>query len=141
MSEQHWTCRTRAQFDSFVSNVVDLWHFENPLLIKWSAGEKRSLGQNALFHVWIRHLTLHMNKTTEYEYDEDAVKTYIKRRWGIRTVFVDPITGEEMPSLKSTGKYDKGEMTALMNKVEEFAACIGCTLPVWGEYLDLMEAA
>jgi len=142
MSEQHWTCRTREQFNAFVSHVVELWDFEKPLLIKWSVGEKRSLGQNALFHVWIRHLTLHMNKKTpQINYDEDAVKTYIKRRWGIRTVFVDPITGEEMPSLKSTGKYEKGEMTALMNKTEEFAACIGCTLPMYGEYLELRGAA
>lgn len=141
MSEQHWTCRTREQFDAFVSHVVELWDFEKPLLIKWSVGEKRSLGQNALIHVWIRHITLHMNKLPENDYDEETVKTYIKRRFGIRIESKDLLTGEPMPALKSFSRYEKGEMTALMNKVEEFAAHIGCTLPMWGEYEQLREAA
>jgi len=141
MSEQQWTCRTREQFDAFVSHVVELWDFEKPLLIKWSVGEKRSLGQNALIHVWIRHITLHMNKLPENDYDEETVKTYIKRRFGIRIESKDLLTGEPMPALKSFSRYEKGEMTALMNKVEEFAAHIGCTLPMWGEYEQLREAA
>jgi len=87
MSEQHWPCRDRSQFDAFVAHVVETWDFAKPLLIKWSVGEKRSLGQNALIHVWIRHITLHMNL------------------------------------------------------VSEFAAYIGCTLPMYGEYLELRGAA
>lgn len=141
MTEQHWTCRNRAQFDAFVAGVVESWDFAKPLLIKWSAGEKKSLGQNALIHVWIRHITLHMNKLPENDYDEETVKTYIKRRFGIRIESKDLLTGEPMPALKSFSRYEKGEMTALMNKVEEFAAHIGCTLPMWGEYEQLREAA
>ena len=141
VSEQHWTCRTREQFDAFVSHVVELWDFEKPLLIKWSVGEKKSLGQNALIHVWIRHITLHMNKLPGNDYDEETVKTYLKRKYGVRIESKDLITGEPMPELKSYSRYDKGEMTHHMNLVAEFAARIGCTLPIWGEYENLRGAA
>lgn len=37
VSEQHWPCRDRSQFDAFVAHVVESWDFAKPLLIKWSA--------------------------------------------------------------------------------------------------------
>jgi len=141
MSEQQWPCRHENQFDLFVNHIKQNWDWSKVLSIKWSVGEKKSLGQNALIHVWIRHITLHMNKLPENDYDEETVKTYIKRRFGIRIESKDLLTGEPMPALKSFSRYEKGEMTALMNKVEEFAACIGCTLPMYGEYLELRGAA
>lgn len=141
MSEQQWPCRAESQFDLFVNHIKQNWDWSKALSIKWSVGEKKSLGQNALIHVWIRHITLHMNKLPDNDYDEETVKTYIKRRFGIRIESKDLLTGEPMPALKSFSRYEKGEMTALMNKVEEFAAHIGCTLPIWGEYQDLRGAA
>lgn len=99
------------------------------------------MGQIALVHVWFRALTAHMNKLPGADYDEETVKTYCKRKWGTRIDFIDPITGEIQPALKSLARYDKGEMTAFMNHVAEFAATIGCTLPVYGDYESLRYAA
>lgn len=83
MSEQHWPCRTRSQFDAFVSHVVETWDFAKPLLIKWSVGEKRSLGQNALVHVWFRAIANHLNsKQKAYEYTEEDLKDYLKKNYG-----------------------------------------------------------
>lgn len=140
-SEKHWPCRCERQFDAFVHHIKTTWDWEVPLAIQWSDGEKKSMGQNALVHVWIRYITLHMNKTAGNDYDEETVKTYLKRKFGIRIESKDLITGESMPALKSYSKYSKGEMTAHMNQIAEFCAHIGCTLPVWGEYEQLRAAA
>lgn len=95
------------------------------------------MGQLALVHVWIRHITLHMNKLPGNDYEDEAIKTYLKRRFGTKTTFREPLTGELMPALKSYSRYEKGEMTHHMNQVAAFAAEIGCNLPVWGEYEEL----
>jgi hypothetical protein len=102
----------------------------------------RSMGQNALLHVWVREITKHLRSLPGGDvYDEDGVKTYLKRRFGRVGYVPDPMTGEAVAYLVSTSKYDKGEMTRFMNHVHEFAAGIGCTLSIWGEYEELRSSA
>lgn len=136
-----WLCRNAEQFDLFCNHICNNWDWSRPLSIQWQEGARKSAGQNALIHVWFRVITAHMNKLPGNDYDEETVKTYCKRRWGTRIESRDLITGEPMPALKSLSRYEKGEMTALMNSVAEFAASIGCTLPVWGEYERLRDCA
>ncbi len=135
-----WICRCRIDFDAFHKRISDDWDFEKPLSIQWQEGITASMGQKSLFQVWVRCITAHMNKKKGNDYDEATVKTYLKRRFGIRIESKDLETGEPMTALKSTTRYKKGEMTALMNEVEDFAAHIGCTLPYWGEYLETRKA-
>lgn len=143
MSGESWICRNRQQFDMFVAHIAGHWDWTVPLSISWTSGVKKSMGQNALVHVWFREIARHLNKLPGRDgmYTEDDMKDYCKKRWGIRKDFIDPMTGEEMQKLKSLGDYLKGEMTAFMNCVSEFAASIGCTLPVWGEFESLRASA
>jgi len=140
MSEA-WICRDVGQLAMFAEHFRNTWDWTKPLSITWSSGAKKSMRQNALVHVWIREITKHMNKLPGNDYLESTIKTYLKRKYGIRIESKDPLTGEPMPALKSYGDYEKGEMTAHMNLVSEFAAHIGCTLSVWGEYETLRMAA
>jgi len=94
-----------------------------------------------LVHVWIREITKHMNMLPNNDYDEETVKTYLKRRLGTVIDSKDLVTGLPMPALKSYTRYEKGEMTEHMNKIAEFAASIGCTLSIWGEYESLRDMA
>lgn len=137
MSGDGWLCRNKTQFDMFVRHIAETWDWKDSLSIKWTSGAQKSMGQLALVHVWIRHITLHMNKLPGNDYEEEAVKTYLKRRFGVKSTFKDPMTGELMPALKSYSRYEKGEMTHHMNLVSAFASEIGCSLPVWGEYNEL----
>lgn len=141
MSGEGWVCRSVTQLDAFYAHMAKNWDWSKPLSIQWSDGIKKSMGQLALIHVWIRAITLHMNKLPGNDYDEETVKTYLKRRFGVRIESKDLVTGEPMPALKSYARYEKGEMTQHMNQVAAFAADIGCTLPVYGEYDELMHAA
>ena len=141
MSAEGWVCRNETQLLFCFEHLRKHWDWSKPISIEWHDGVKKSLGQLALVHVWIRLITQHMNKLPGNDYDEETVKTYLKRRFGVRIMSKDLVTGEPMPSLKSYANYEKGEMTQHMNAVSAFAAEIGCTLPVWGEYEDLRGAA
>lgn len=141
MTGEAWVCKTDKQLDLFVRHVRETWDWSRPLSIKWSAGHARGMGQNALLHAWVREIARHLNRLPGNDHDEETVKTYLKRRFGRVASFPDPVTGEPMPYLISTAKYEKGEMTAFMNSVHAFAADIGCTLSIWGEYDDLRHAA
>ena len=141
MSGEWWICRNLGQFDGFCAHIKQSWDWDKPLSIKWSSGVTKSLGQNALAHVWFRVIAQHMNKLPGNDYDEETIKTYCKRKWGVRITTKDPESGDPMQALKSLSRYEKGEMTALMNDVSEFAARIGCTLPIWGEYEEAMRSA
>lgn len=113
---------------------------KNRFLSSGRKASQQAWGRNRFFQVWVRCITAHMNKKKGNDYDEETVKTYLKRRFGIRIESKDLETGEPMTALKSTTRYKKGEMTALMNEVEDFCAHIGCTLPYWGEYLETRRA-
>lgn len=141
MSGEAWTCKDEKQLLFCFEHLRKYWDWSSPISIKWSKGAQKSMGQNALVHVWIREITKHMNKLPGNNYDEDTVKTYLKRKYGVRFESKDLLTGESMTILKSYERYEKGEMTVHMNLIAEFAACINCTLPVWGEYQELQGMA
>lgn len=141
MSGEGWICRNDKQFKMFCDHILKTWDWSKPLSIQWQDGITKSLGQLALIHVWIRVITAHMNKLPGNDYDEETVKTYLKRKFGVQIVSRDLLTGEPMPALKSYSKYLKGEMTLHMNRVSEFSADIGCLLPVWGEYEQTRNSA
>lgn len=138
---ESWVCRDAQQLELFCAHIKKTWDWSKPLSIDWHAGQKKSMGQNALAHVWIRAIASHMNKLPGNDYDDETVKTYIKRRFGTRIESRDLVTGEPMPALKSYARYEKGEMTEHLNRVAAFAAEIGCTLPIWGEYETLRDCA
>lgn len=141
MAGEGWVCRDVNQLRLCFKHLADNWDWQKPLSIEWHDGVRKSLGQNALVHVWIRLITQHMNKLPGNDYDEETVKTYLKRRFGTRIESRDLVTGDPMPALKSYSRYDKGEMTAHMNQIAAFAAEIGCTLPVYGDYESLRHSA
>jgi len=136
-----WVCRDEQQLVFCFEHLRKYWDWSKPISIEWHDGVKKSLGQLALIHVWIRLITQHMNKLPGNDYDEETVKTYLKRRFGTRIESRDLVTGEPMPALKSYARYDRGEMARHMDEVAAFAASIGCTLPVWGEYEQTRNAA
>ena len=141
MSGQGWVCRDEHQLTMCFDHLRKNWDWKKQLSIEWHDGIKKSMGQLALVHVWIRLITQHMNKLQGNDYDDETVKTYLKRRFGTRIESKDLVTGEPMPALKSYARYEKGEMAQHMNQIAVFASEIGCTLPVYGEYETLRHAA
>lgn len=142
MSGEGWICRNAGQFEMFCKHIRESWNWDRPISISWMCGIKKTLGQNALVHVWFRAIANHLNATQKaYEYTEEDLKDYLKKNYGERKNFLDPQTGEEVQKLKSLSEYTKGEMTVFMQKIEAYTNNIGCLLPVWGEYEKTREAA
>jgi hypothetical protein len=119
------------------------WDWKKQLSIEWHDGIKKSMGQNNLCHKWFSVIAVHLNNLPERAgiYTQDDIKDYLKKRFGVRKRFIDPITCEEVQKLKSMRDYEKGEMTTFMKQVEIFCADINCLLPFWGEYETLRHAA
>jgi len=103
-----WVCRDEQQLVFCFEHLRKYWDWSKPISIEWHDGVKKSLGQLALIHVWIRLITQHMNKLPGNDYDEETVKTYLKRRFGTRIESRDLVTGEPMAALKSYARYDRG---------------------------------
>lgn len=143
MSGDSWVCRNVGQFEMFARHIRDGWDWSKPLSISWTDAVKKSQGQNNLCHKWFDVIAKHLNTLPNREgmYTKDDIKDYLKKRFGVRKTFIDPITGEEIQKLKSVGDYTKGEMTAFMLRVEVFASDIGAVLPFWGEYESLRMVA
>lgn len=140
MSGEGWICRNPAMLDAFVAHIKSTWNWDKPLSIAWKAGVMRSNGQLALCHIWIRTITDYLNARTGGDYDEETMKTYLKREYGVRISRVNPINGKTEATLKSLGKYEKGELHEFMTRVDVYASGIGCIFPVWGEYEELKRA-
>lgn len=110
---------------------------------------ERSLPQSALLHIWFReYAAMRLNKKTKQVTDEDieAIKLLAKQgcyqdmKWDWLCQRVTNIdTGVSAFVLKSTSKYDRGEMFMFMEWFQAFAAQKGLILEAIGEYERLKD--
>lgn len=141
MTDAVWFCSDKRDFLEFCDWMCGHWDEKKPLTISWKIGFGRSIGQNNLFHRWVRRITAQINKNgTAGIHNEATVKTYLKRKYGIIEQAIDPVSGEEYPYLVSTSDYTVSDMYHFMNAVFEFGVSIGCTLEVVGEYEQLKNS-
>ena len=114
-----------------------------PVTVDITQGDLRSYTQNSLFQDATRYLAQFIAKKDNIEYTADVhtwIKHRIQRRWGITREFMNSQTGESETVLVSTTKYSKGEMTHMITEILAYCAEIGVSVPIKGEYADLMEA-
>jgi len=96
--------------------------------------EKRSLSQNALFHVWMRQLSEFLiargRPNCSPDWCKDAMKfTFLGFE---ETEFVDVKTGARIvrETLKHTSKLKTGDMFNFMTNVQAWCLDIGCFLNI-----------
>ena len=121
---------------------------DEPIKVTAKRFSKRSLDQNALFHVWCEQYASHLTKqdlnTLNYEHRNkliDEMKISAKRKYYAQTgnKYVleqkkDLFTGKEHTFAKSTRDYDKSEMNHYMEWLQNIAAEDGLILESKGEY-------
>jgi len=135
MSAESWVCKEEGQLKMCFEHLRKCWDWSNPISIKWQSGAIKSDDQRALCHIWMREIRKHMNKTPGNNFTDCEVKTWLKRKFGVIEMGKDLESGKDMPYLKSTEKYLKGEMYHFMQNLDQFAAEHGCILPtVYGTY-------
>lgn len=86
---------------------------------------KRTLNQNALFHVWVDEISKYLISKNRHKFTPEFTKEMIKHKFlGYETrERIDITTGEiaYVHSLRSTSSLDKWEMYFLLTRVETWA--------------------
>lgn len=121
---QFWLLRDKKDITErlvfFEQWLMENWDGSYP--IKWEVGRykhKRSLSQNALFHVWCREIALHFAERGADVNEESMKELLCYKHLGTedRVVNQTVITGQ----VRQTSKLDTGEMTELLEKVLAWA--------------------
>ncbi|HAV1801604.1 TPA: hypothetical protein JG906_001921 [Enterobacter hormaechei subsp. steigerwaltii] len=107
--------------------------------------EKRSLSQNALFHLWMGEISEYLIKSGRTDATPEWVKRNLKKTYlGCEEVtYTDFITGAKETSWepRRTSLLDTGEMHIFMSKVEAWCAQFGLalTIPSGCEFQQLRD--
>ena len=141
MSE-FWLVKDKAQLrqriEFFQKYLESEWNWEHP--VEWKVkrySPKRSLSQNALFHVWCREMSDHF-KERGADITEERMKELIKYK--ILGTEDRKINNTVIPGqVRETSGLDRGEMMDFMDKVNEWAMDHGLFLscPQDSEYMKL----
>ena len=137
-----WIVKDRSHLEQRVKFFADYldkeWNWEYP--VEWKVKRyipKRSLSQNALFHVWCREMAEHF-KSKGADVDEEKMKELIKYK--ILGTEDRQISNTIIPGqVRETSGLDRGEMMDFMDKVMEWALDHGVRLscPQDSEYMKL----
>ena len=104
--------------------------------------QTRSLSQNALFHCWTSEISKYLCANNA-NYTPEQVKEMLKHTFlGYEVVERIDVTTQEperVRALRRTSKLDIGEMYIFMQRIEAWAAGIGCfvTIPDNSQYMKL----
>ena len=154
---EFWLCRDPSQLkerlEFFEKWLREHWDWSKP--VEWRAKPykgKRSLDQNALFHVWCREMAQHFSargvmvtvsddegEVTASMTEKDA-KDLLKYRF-LGTCNVT-IGKTDMPAkVKETSGLDVGEMFHFMSQCQAFLVDCGVaiTCPEESEYMELLR--
>lgn len=123
-----------------------------PFRVVFSNPKKRSLDQNALFHVWCWEYGVHITNAghlTGKAKDKliDCTKKSIKAKaynefgWEFLLTRIKNIfTGEITTEYRSTAEYESGQMYQFMEYVQNIAAQDGLILESKGQFKELKES-
>jgi hypothetical protein len=141
MSE-FWIIKDAAQITErlvfFERWLRDNWNWEYPVQFKVGRyQEKRSLSQNALFHVWCREMADHFSSKGA-DITEATMKELLKYKFlgtEDRVIHKTVIPAQ----VRETSGLEKGEMMDFMDQVQSWALDHGVKLacPIDSEYMKL----
>ena len=121
----------------FLLKRIESWDYSTPLIVKLDPYESpRSLGQNALFHVWCREMSeIFVKKVPNAT--EQGMKFMMKKMFlGTHSVSIgkETYSDQVMPLPKH-----KGEMCYFMDQVYHWASQkdVMLSLPQYNEYSEL----
>jgi len=121
---QFWLVKDRSQIKERL-RFFEQWlntEWDGTYPIKWEVSRfraKRSLSQNALFHVWCREIAVHFASKGADVNEESMKELLCYKHLGTedRVVGSTVIEGQ----VRQTSKLDTGEMTELLDKVLAWA--------------------
>ena len=140
---EFWLCRDLNQLKDrlahFEKYLRESWDWSKP--VEWRVKPyvgRRSLSQNALFHIWCREMAAHFSERG-MDIDEEKAKVLLKYRFlGTHDIIVNNTVIPDQ--IRSTSKLDRGEMFDFMNQVQVWLLDCGVhvTCPHDSEYMQIL---
>lgn len=127
-----------ARLDYFKQWLEREWNWENA--VQWKVSRfiaKRSLSQNALFHVWCREMADYF-VSKGADITEEKMKMLLKYKFlGCTDVQINNTVIKDQ--VRETSGLDRGEMMVFMDQVQDWAMDHGVmlTCPADSEYMKL----
>lgn len=143
MSE-FWLVRNKQELeqrlDFFKQWLEREWNWEDA--VQWKVSRfipKRSLSQNALFHLWCREMAAHFSSKGA-EVTEEKMKMLLKYKFlGTESITINNTVIKDQ--VKETSGLDRGEMMHFMDQVQDWALDhdVYLTCPDDSEYMKLNQ--
>jgi len=138
--------RTRQEIEKklpFLINEIKAWDYDKPLCIKLEQYRNpRSLGQNAMSHIWYREIAQGMEKKghkVDYEKPEEAWKLWLKKRFlGSTEITIGKHTFEK---IQHTSDLNSADMAHYLDQVYHWAdeRGIRLSIPKESEYAEILK--
>lgn len=153
MMGDFWLIKDKQDIDKRIKTFTDFlkidWDWNKQICWKVEAyTPRRSLSQNALFHVWVREICVFLIERKKVEqpkrmkdFEEDIKELLCYKFLGTRdkkvgnTVIPGQVVG--------TSTLDTGEMNFFMNQVQDWALDLGIHVshPQDSEYMKMQRAS
>jgi len=139
---EFWLVKSKEQLVeriAFFKKFLDEeWDWEQA--VQWEVSRfvpKRSLSQNALFHLWCREMASHF-AAKGADVTESKIKLLLKYKFlGTESIQINKTIIQDQ--VRETSGLDRGEMLFFMDQVQDWAMDHGVTLtcPADSEYMKL----
>jgi len=150
MKQETFTVNSATSAMAFYRFVQTLFAEHKYLTFSWRIGEKRSLDQNALLHVWLAEYAAHLlgkDKKSVTRGELEGMKRHAKRMYYLETGFpwlvhevVNPAKpAERKRDFTSSKTWKRGEMYLFLTWLQMKAATDGLILESRGEYAELQR--
>lgn len=150
MKQETFTVNSATSAMAFYRFVQTLFSEHKYLTFSWRIGEKRSLSQNRLLHLWCtQYAAHHLNKDVKAVTDGEleGMKRIAKKHYYAETGFswlVHWVVNPENPTQKkldftSSATWKQGEAYLFLTWLQMKAATDGLILESRGEYAELQR--
>lgn len=141
----------QSSIEALAIQAVNHFKEHGSYVVEFKDFDKRSLSQNALFHMWVTEIVYFFIKHGKPEFNSGAKMNLNNMKDNLKETFlgyqeketINLSTGEVKVSsqLRHTSELDKGEFTHFLRLVEEWAVNthISLTLPVESEYYEICK--
>ena len=150
MKQETFTVNSATSLMAFANFVRQLFSEHKYLTFSWRVGEKRSLDQNALLHVWLTEYAAHLldkDKRSVTKGELEGMKRHTKRicyaetgaRWLVHEVINPANTEQRKLDFTSSSDWKRGESYFFLTWLQMKAAHDGLVLESKGEYAVLQR--
>lgn len=150
MKQDSYTVNSATECLAFARFVERLFGEHKYLTFNWRIGEKRSIDQNSLLHVWLTEYAAHLldkDKKRVSRGELEGMKRHAKRMYYVETgqpwmvhEVVNPADPEQKKrDFTSSKDWKRGEMYHFLTWLQVTAAGDGLILESRGEYAELQR--